>query len=194
MSKRRRTRLTNVEKEALKRDLDAQEPVTELARKYGVSRRTIYNFKNRWGGRLPQSRSKVLTVRVSEEDMEHLDAFAQGLGLSRADTARRVLLYAAGIYHCAPAEVGEIEDLTKEVSAIGRNINQMVRAVNTEMRRSGRTTEPNRMLDKVSRQMQRISMANETVRSLMVRRAQQQRTHIGRIIEEMSGEEPNSQE
>lgn len=89
MTKRRRTRLTNVQKEALKRDLDAQEPVTELARKYGVSRRTIYNFKNKWGGRLPQSRSRVLTVRVSEEDMEHLDAFAQELGLSRADAARR---------------------------------------------------------------------------------------------------------
>lgn len=41
-------------------------------------------------------------MRVSAEDMERLDALAKELDLSRADTARRVLLYAAGIYHMEP--------------------------------------------------------------------------------------------
>ena len=99
MASRKFSRLTNDQKQALRGELDAKIPVTDLAKKYGVSRRTIYNLKNRWEERLPQSRSKVLTVRVSAEDMERLDAMAKELDLSRADTARRVLLYAAGIYH-----------------------------------------------------------------------------------------------
>ena len=89
MPKRKFSRLTNDQKQALRGELDAKIPVTDLAKKYGVSRRTIYNLKNRWEERLPQSRSKVLTVRVSAEDMERLDALAKKLDLSRADTARR---------------------------------------------------------------------------------------------------------
>ncbi|MXI55096.1 helix-turn-helix domain-containing protein, partial [Escherichia coli] len=64
MPKRKFSRLTNDQKQALRGELDAKIPVTDLAKKYGVSRRTIYNLKNRWEERLPQSRSKVLTVRV----------------------------------------------------------------------------------------------------------------------------------
>jgi len=104
MPRRKLSRLTNDQKQALRGELDAKIPVTDLAKKYGVSRRTIYNLKNRWEERLPQSRSKVLTVRVSAEDMERLDALAKELDLSRADTARRVLLYAAGVYHIAGSE------------------------------------------------------------------------------------------
>ena len=84
MPKRKFSRLTNAQKQALRGELDAKVPVTELAKKYGVSRRTIYNHRNRWDERLPQSRSKVLTVRVSAEDMERLDALAKELDLSRA--------------------------------------------------------------------------------------------------------------
>lgn len=135
MPRRKFSRLTNEQKQTLRGDLDAKVPVTELAKKYGVSRRTIYNLKNRWDERLPQSRSKVLTVRVSTEDMERLDALAKELDLSRADTARRVLLYAAGIYHIEPPEAGEIAELTKEVSAIGQNVNQAVRAMNAAVLR-----------------------------------------------------------
>ena len=79
MPKRKFSRLTNDQKQALRGELDAKIPVTDLAKKYGVSRRTIYNLKNRWEERLPQSRSKVLTVRVSAEDMERLDALVANL-------------------------------------------------------------------------------------------------------------------
>ena len=92
MPKRKFSRLTNDQKQALRGELDAKIPVTDLAKKYGVSRRTIYNLKNRWEERLPQSRSKVLTVRVSAEDMERLDALAKKLDLRRADTARRACI------------------------------------------------------------------------------------------------------
>ena len=80
MPRRKFSRLTNAQKQALRGELDAKLPVTELAKKYGVSRRTIYNHRNRWEERLPQSRSKVLTVRVSAEDMARLDALAGGAG------------------------------------------------------------------------------------------------------------------
>lgn len=191
MPRRKFSRLKNVQKQALRGELDAKVPVTELAKKYGVSRRTIYNHRNRWDERLPQSRSKVLTVRVSTEDMERLDALAGELDLSRADTARRVLLYAAGIYHIEPPEAGEIAALTKEVSAIGRNVNQAVRAMNAAVQRGQKI--PRLQLDQLTHQLHQIARHNEKARSLMVRRAQQQRAHVGHVIEVMkAGEEAAS--
>ena len=184
MPRRKFSRLTNAQKQALRGELDAKVPVTELAKKYGVSRRTIYNLKNRWDERLPQSRSKVLTVRVSAEDMERLDALAKELDLSRADTARRVLLYAAGVYHIEPPEAGEIAELTKEVSAIGRNVNQAVRAMNQAVLRGQKI--PRLLLDQLAHQLHQIARENEKARNLMVRRAQQQRAHVEKIIEVMS--------
>ncbi len=186
MPRRKFSRLTNVQKQALRGELDAKVPVTELAKKYGVSRRTIYNHKNRWEERLPQSRSKVLTVRVSAEDMERLDALTKELDLSRADTARRVLLYAAGIYHIEPPEAGEIAELTKEVSAIGRNVNQAVRAMNAAMQRGQKI--PRLLLDQLAHQLHQVERENHKIRSLMVRRAQQQRTHISEIIENLNAQ------
>ncbi len=180
MPRRKFSRLTNAQKQTLRGELDAKVPVTELAKKYGVSRRTIYNLKNRWEERLPQSRSKVLTVRVSAEDMERLDALAKELDLSRADTARRVLLYAAGIYHIEPPEAGEIAELTKEVSAIGRNVNQAVRAMNAAVQRGQKI--PRLLLDQLAHQLDQIERENHKARSLMVRRAQQQRAHVEQII------------
>jgi predicted transcriptional regulator len=187
MPRRKFSRLTNAQKQTLRGELDAKVPVTELAKKYGVSRRTIYNNKNRWEERLPQSRSKVLTVRVSAEDMERLDALAKELDLSRADTARRVLLYAAGVYHIEPPEVGEIEALTKEVSAIGRNVNQAVRAMNAAVLRGQKI--PRLQLDQLTHQLHQIARHNDKARSLMVRRAQQQRAHVDQVIEAMKVEE-----
>ena len=187
MPRRKFSRLTNEQKQALRGELDAKVPVTELAKKYGVSRRTIYNLKNRWDERLPQSRSKVLTVRVSAEDMERLDALAKELDLSRADTARRVLLYAAGVYHIEPPEAGEIEALTKEVSAIGRNVNQAVRAMNAAVQRGQKI--PRLQLDQLAHQLHQVTRHNDKTRSLMVSRAQQQRAHVDQIVEAMKGSE-----
>ena len=187
MPRRKFSRLTNEQKQTLRGELDAKVPVTELAKKYGVSRRTIYNLKNRWDERLPQSRSKVLTVRVSAEDMERLDALARELDLSRADMARRVLLYAAGIYHIEPPEAGEIAELTKEVSAIGRNVNQAVRAMNAAVQRGQKI--PRLQLDQLTHQLHQVARHNEKARSLMVRRAQQQRAHVDQIVEAMKGSE-----
>lgn len=187
MPRRKFSRLTNEQKQTLRGELDAKVPVTELAKKYGVSRRTIYNLKNRWDERLPQSRSKVLTVRVSTEDMEQLDALAKELDLSRADTARRVLLYAAGIYHIEPPEAGEIAELTKEVSAIGRNVNQAVRAMNAAVLRGQKI--PRLQLDQLAHQLHQVARHNDQARSMMVRRAQQQRAHVDQIIEAMKGNE-----
>lgn len=115
--------------------------------------------------------------------MERLDALARELDLSRADTARRVLLYAAGVYHIEPPEAGEIEALTKEVSAIGRNVNQAVRAMNTAMQRGQKI--PRLLLDQLAQQLHQIARENEKARSLMVRRAQQQRAHVDQIVEAM---------
>jgi len=187
MPRRKFSRLTNDQKQALRIELDAKMPVTALAKKYGVSRRTIYNLKNRWDERLPQSRSKVLTVRVSIEDMERLDALAKELGLSRANTARRVLLYAAGVYHIEPPEAEEIEVLTREVAAIGRNVNQAVRAMNSAVLRGQKI--PRLHLDQMAHQLHEIARQNDKVRSIMVRRAQQQRAHMDQIVELMKAEE-----
>lgn len=181
MPKRKFSRLNNVEKQTLRGELEAKISVTELARKYGVSRRTIYNLKNRWADRLPQARSKVLTIRVSEEDMGHLDALASQLGMSRASMARSVLLYAAEIYHIEPSEAGEIANLTREIAAIGQNVNQIARAVNTAAAQGQKITS-HLKLNKLTEEVRIIAQANDEVRVLMVDRAKRQRAHIEKII------------
>ena len=112
----------------------------------------------------------------------------QESNLSRADTARRVLLYAAGVYHIEPPEAGEIAELTKEVSAIGRNVNQAVRAMNAAVLRGQKI--PRLQLDQLAHHLQQIARHNDKARNLMVRRARQQRTHVDQIVEVMKGEGP----
>lgn len=120
-------------------------------------------------------------VSLSNLIRSRLDGLAQELNLSRADTARRVLLYAAGIYHIEPPEAGEIAELTKEVSAIGRNVNQAVRAMNAAVQRGQKI--PRLQLDQLAHQLHEIARHNDKARNLMVHRARQQRTHVDQIIE-----------
>ena len=77
----------------------------------------------------------------------------------------------------------EIEALTKEVSAIGRNVNQAVRAMNAAMQRGQKI--PRLLLDQLASQLHEIVRENEKARSLMVRRAQQQRAHVDQIMKAM---------
>lgn len=86
-----------------------------------------------------------------------------------------------------PPEAGEIEALTKEVSAIGRNVNQAVRAMNQAMLRGQKI--PRLLLDQLAHQLHQIARENDKARSLMVRRAQQQRAHVDQIVGAMKGSE-----
>ncbi|PAU92837.1 hypothetical protein, partial [Paracoccus salipaludis] len=86
-----------------------------------------------------------------------------------------------------PPEAGEIEALTKEVSAIGRNVNQAVRAMNTAMQRGQKI--PRLLHDQLAHQLHQIAQHNDKARSLMVRRAQAQRAHVDQIMEAMKGNE-----
>ena len=81
--------------------------------------------------------------------------------------------------------MGEIAALTKEVSAIGRNVNQAVRAMNAAVQRGQKL--PRLQLDQLAHQLHQIARHNDKARSLMVRRAQQQRTHVDQVIEAMKG-------
>lgn len=80
-----------------------------------------------------------------------------------------------------PTEADEIAELTKEVSAIGRNVNQAVRAMNAAVQRGQKI--PRLLLDQLAHQLHQIERENHKARSLMVHRAQQQRAHIDQIVE-----------
>lgn len=48
---------------------------------------------------------------------------------------------------------------------------------------------PRLQLDQLTHQLHQIARHNEKARSLMVRRAQQQRAHVNQIVEAMKGED-----
>lgn len=48
---------------------------------------------------------------------------------------------------------------------------------------------PRLLLDQLGHQLHQIALENDKARSLMVHRAQQQRTHVDQIVEAMKGNE-----
>jgi hypothetical protein len=187
---RKRFRLDARQREQLRDAIKAGERPVEIAKRFDVSRRTVYDYKKRLEEAAFYSRSKVLTVRLHPNDLDALDALAGRLGRSRADIARSVLLRAVDVFEPDPIESGEISALTKQLIPIGQNLNQLVRALNTANARNGVVIKPEAeaVLLEVGREVEEMA---QTARRLLLRRAQIQRTRNAEIFEALGApEEP----
>ena len=160
----------------------------ENARRFGVSRRTVYDYKKRLDEAAFYSRSKVLTVRLHPKDLDELDALAGRLGRSRADIARAVLLRAVDVFQPDLIETEEISALTKQLAPIGQNLNQLVRALNMANARNGVAVKPEAEAEmlKVGREIEQMA---QTARRLLLRRAQIQRTRNEEIFKALGAPE-----
>ena len=124
-------RLDRVQRDRLMAGIKAGESITALAEAFGISRRTVYNYKALVEETELQYRSAVLTVRLNKPDLAGLDELAKKHGLSRAETARAVLTRAVDVFQAEPRETEALLDLTQQLHAVGGNLNQIARALNT---------------------------------------------------------------
>jgi hypothetical protein len=79
-----------------------------------------------------KKREKTVRARVSERDQDALSDFAASLGLSESEAMRRLIGAAVGDGPVlGEADRAEFSQIAEEFRAIGININQAVRAMNT---------------------------------------------------------------
>lgn len=154
-------------------------PVAVLAKTYGVTRPTIYRAIRSFHDKAQVTGTSTAPVSftVDRTSLMAFDAFTGRLGLkSRADALRRVCAVPAGFLEPDPDLSDALRDVSRELSAIGRNVNQLVATKNYEVRRGQKLklTRPQQQLlsdlldhiDQVSAQVRELEgkRASETVR------------------------------
>ena len=113
-------------------------PVTVLAKSYGVTRPTIYRALNAFHEKeaVADAGTAPVSFTVDRNSLAAFDAFTGRLGLSsRADALRRLCRVPAGFLDPNPDLAAALRELASELSAIGRNVNQLVATKNYEVRR-----------------------------------------------------------
>lgn len=134
-------RLSTSESRAIFAAFQRGETVTSLAKRYGVSRPTVYRAieKNGRPGQ-PSEDSARVTIRLTPDERSALDVLSGRLGLSRAALGRRVLRLAAGFLEPDPEQIEAMTDLSRQIKAVGGNLNQIAAHLNREARMQGRAS------------------------------------------------------
>jgi transposase len=107
----------------------------DVAKKFGVKVDTIYRLEKRMGyvGKAVVAKSKAITVRLSAEEYRaFLELMERGGYKNNADFCRALVRSAAGFVEIAGESTKELETISREVSKIGVNINQIARAANSK--------------------------------------------------------------
>lgn len=105
----------------------------EVAERFGVHISTIYELRKERGlGHSRQGRaSHVVTLRLTEEEFQALNGFVAETGAKNRSAALRSLVRAAtGFLELRRSEYLDLEGIGGELSAQGRNLNQIARALN----------------------------------------------------------------
>ncbi|QDA36022.1 Hin recombinase (plasmid) [Paracoccus liaowanqingii] len=162
-------------------------PVAVLAKTYGVTRPTIYRAIRSFHDKAQEVHLETAAVSftVDRSTLLAFDAFTERLGLkSRADALRRVCRVPAGFLSPDPDLADALRDVALELSAIGRNVNQLVATKNYEVRRGARLklTRPQQQL--LSDLLVHIDGVSAQVRQLEAKRASET---FQRFVDGMSG-------
>ena len=189
-------RLDRAQRDRLMAGIKAGESITALAEAFGVSRRTVYNYKALVEETELQYRSAVLTVRLNKPDLAGLDELAKKHGLSRAEAARAVLTRAVDVFQAEPRETEAILELTQQLHAVGGNLNQIARALNLAAAKGALTLDPETAaaLKTVQQQGAEVVQFAAEARRVMVKGARLQRTRneaiFARLGEGIAPERP----
>ena len=177
MSRLRFSKLPAKERAKMAGAIRAGESVSEIAKAFGVSRRTVYNHKAKVEEIDLQCRTAVLTVRLNKRDVEDLDKLAEREQLTRAETARRVLLRAVDVFQPEPTEVEALRAIGLELAKVGSNLNQISNAINSERKYGGlkSTDALEDALDRVDLWCRDIHRAADLVRYKILLRSRQQK-------------------
>ena len=177
MSRLRFSKLPAKERARMAAAIRSGESVSQIAKAFGVSRRTVYNHKAQVEEIDLQSRTAVLTVRLNKKDVEALDKLAERESLTRAETARRVLLRATDVFLPQPAEAEALQAIGLELAKFGSNLNQISHAINSERKYGGlkSTDDLEAALERVEFLSREVHSAANLVRYQIFLRSKKQR-------------------
>jgi hypothetical protein len=105
----------------------------DLATRYGVSLKSVYNAANHTADRQTAngSRPKVIGVRVSPKELQRFDAALARHGVvHRSDALRCLILAADDILRPDEGMTNELRGLSAALNRVGNNVNQVARRLN----------------------------------------------------------------
>ena len=105
----------------------------DLATRYGVSLKSVYNAANHAADRQTAngSRPTVIGVRVSPKELQRFDAALARHGVvHRSDALRCLILAADDILRPDEGMTDELRGLSAALNRVGNNVNQVARRLN----------------------------------------------------------------
>ena len=182
-SKRPGKRLNADEKRRLKADLATNVPTDELAKTYGITRRSVQRFAARLN-RDPEARIEghVLTVRMEHDELRALDAVAGRMGLTRASLARTVLRRSSGFFDPDEDLIQVGSDLSREVRRIGTNLNQLAYHANRKALVSGHSEISPADLAAIVAMRDELKKVSDIISRLIVTKAKRRKARIEQIL------------
>ena len=126
-------RLTDQERRQIVRERAKGVAVRDLAIALKVSPKTVYNVLSHGRSAVSanDSRTRVLTMRVTERDLRGFDAALSRRGIAHRSDALRCLMLATDDF-LRPDEgmTEELRALSAALSRVGNNVNQIARRLN----------------------------------------------------------------
>jgi len=126
-------RLTDQERREIARERAKGVAVRDLAIALKVSPKTVYNVLNHGRSAVSanESRTRVLTMRVTDRDLRGFDAALSRRGIAhRSDALRRLMLAADDILRPDEAMTEELRVMSGALNRVGNNVNQVARRLN----------------------------------------------------------------
>ena len=126
-------RLTETERLSIAQERLQGVAAGDLATRYGVSLKSVYNAANHAVERQSanSSRPKVIGVRVSTGELQRFDAALARHGVAhRSDALRSLILAADDILRPDEAMADELRGLSAALNRVGNNVNQVARRLN----------------------------------------------------------------
>ena len=105
----------------------------DLATRYGVSLKSVYNAANHAADRQTAngSRPKVIGMRVSPKELQRFDAALARRGVvHRSDAMRCLMLAADDLLRPDEGMTDELRGLRAALNRVGKNVNQVARRLN----------------------------------------------------------------
>ena len=126
-------RLTDQERRQIVRERAKGVSVSAISATLKVSPKTVYNVLSRGRSAVSAnvSRTRVLTMRVTDRDLRGFDAALARHGVAhRSDALRCLILAADDILRPDEGMTDELRNLSAALNRVGNNVNQVARRLN----------------------------------------------------------------
>ena len=138
-------RLTDQERRQIVRERAKGVSVSAISATLKVSPKTVYNVLGRGRSAVSanDSRTRVLTMRVTERDLRGFDASLARRGIAhRSDAMRCLMLAADDLLRPDEGMTDELKGMSAALNRVGNNVNQIARRLNEAKVRGERLSSP----------------------------------------------------